>query len=364
MALLAASALLHFFVFNLVEGHIGLPAFRNQEQTVITTALLPPVPDKSTIATPEPEAAPKPAPPKKPRPRRPVVPRKPTLQPAPVAVEPEASPAIMEVPTAVMEAPADIAAPQPEAVQPETAQPEATPATAEPSEQTKPEERVVIYKVSPPPSAELKYDVLALRKGEPIYGSGKIKWQTNGSGYAVHGEAGILFFNLLEFDSQGMIDEFGIAPLLYSEKRVKRAQTNTHFHRERNTISFSASTNTYPRKGGEQDRASIIWQLAGIGRGDGENFMPDAELDIFVAGVRDAETWRIRVLGKEDIEVDGVKTAAWHVVRNPRPGSYDQKLDIWLAPDQEWYPVKLRYTETNGDYLELSLSKVSPITSQ
>jgi hypothetical protein len=46
----------------------------------------------------------------------------------------------------------------------------------------------------------------------------------------------------------------------------------------------------------------------------------------------------------------------WHVVRMPKPGSYDQKLDFWLAPQHEWYPVKLRYTETNGDYLDLSLS--------
>jgi hypothetical protein len=58
------------------------------------------------------------------------------------------------------------------------------------------------------------------------------------------------------------------------------------------------------------------------------------------------------------------KTNAWHVVRIPRPGSYDQKIDIWLAPQQGWYPVKIRYTETNGDFLDMSLSNVQLVTAR
>jgi len=49
---------------------------------------------------------------------------------------------------------------------------------------------------------------------------------------------------------------------------------------------------------------------------------------------------------------------AWHLLRAPLAGSYDQKIDIWLAPEHEWYPVKLRYTERNGDYLDLLLSNI------
>ena len=32
--------------------------------------------------------------------------------------------------------------------------------------------------------------------------------------------------------------------------------------------------------------------------------------------------------------------------------------DIWLAPDLQWYPVKLRYTESDGDYIEQTLREV------
>jgi hypothetical protein len=205
---------------------------------------------------------------------------------------------------------------------------------------------------------------VALQKGQNVYGRGKINWYSEGNSYTVTGEAAVIFFSVLNFKSEGVIDGSGVAPVIYSEKRFRKSETNTHFHRERNTISFSASTAAYPRKGGEQDRASIIWQLAAIGRGDSTAFASDTEIELFVAGVRDAETWRIRVIGEEEIEVGTGKVRAWHVVRIPRPGSYDQKLDIWFAPQQEWYPVKLRYTETNGDFLDMSLSNVHLVTAR
>lgn len=214
------------------------------------------------------------------------------------------------------------------------------------------------YQANPPPSATLRYDVEAWREGQRVYGHGSIAWHTDGSSYRISGDAGILFFSVLSFTSEGMIDSSGVAPVLYNEKRFRKSATNTHFQRERNLISFSASTTSYPRQGGEQDRASVIWQLASIGRGDSGRFVAGADIDLFVAGVRDAETWRIHVIGQEQIEIDGQPTHAWHVVRAPRPGSYDQKIDIWLAPEQQWYPVKLRYTESSGDYLDLLLSNI------
>ena len=52
----------------------------------------------------------------------------------------------------------------------------------------------------------------------------------------------------------------------------------------------------------------------------------------------------------------------WHLVRIPKPGSFDDRVDIWLAPQHEWYPVKVRYTDLRpeGDYIDLALSALSP----
>jgi hypothetical protein len=150
--------------------------------------------------------------------------------------------------------------------------------------------------------------------------------------------------------------------LLYTETRFRKSATNTHFRQDPDIISFSASTTNYPRPAGAQDRASVMWQLAAIGNGDPGQFVPGAEIDVFVAGVRDAETWRIQVIDLEQITVGTGTLSAWHVSRAPRAGSYEQKIDIWLSPGHHWYPVKIRYTEANSDTLDLSLSRLDGAT--
>lgn len=209
-----------------------------------------------------------------------------------------------------------------------------------------------------PPSADLKFDVTALRDGRKVYGTGIIQWKNDGARYSEHGEASVLFFTVLRFDSTGTIDARGVNPELYNEKRFRKSETNTYFHRGRNLISFSASTLTYPRQGGEQDRASVVWQIAAMAHGDPHFMVAGKEIALFVAGARDGEVWRLRVVCEETLDVRGQRIAAWHVERLPKPGSYDQKIDIWFAPDQSWYPVRLLFTETNGEYLDMALADV------
>jgi hypothetical protein len=358
LVLLATSALLHFIFLRWIDSGLHTPTFRLAPETVISMTLqhaeaaeavpvdMRDLPDTTPVAK------------KMQRQRRP----KPAQNaPAPGAIPqfetastpPEGSTGMSASSVDAVPYASSIPVEPPDAQAGEEPPPDA-PATAA-QEADDPH-----YKVSPPPSVDLKYDVEKItRKGGAIYGHGNISWHAAGDDYVIDGNAGILFITALTFKSTGVIDQFGVSPVLYSEKRFRKSETNTHFHRERNTISFSASETSYPRKGGEQDRASIIWQLAGIGRGDGEKFLPDAEINLFVAGVRDGEMWSVRVIGQEDIETGSGKMATWHVVRAPRKGSYDQQLDIWLAPKHEWYPVKLRYTETNGDYLDMLLSDMT-----
>ncbi len=213
-------------------------------------------------------------------------------------------------------------------------------------------------KVSLPPPAELKYDVVGLRNGKRITGHGKITWQHDGQRYTLSGEVGALIFTLLSYKSTGDVGTIGLIPAIYAEKRIGRSQTNTHFQRDRNSISFSASTEVYPVKGGEQDRSSWIWQLASLGRGDPEKFEAGLVFDIAVAGHKTLDGWRVYVNGRENIGLPQGEVSTWRLSVIPGENSFDKQFDLWLAPDRHWYPVMLRHMDKAGNSVEMLLTEV------
>lgn len=360
VVLLAVSLLLHLTVLEWTGDRIGFLSQNDDRPVAVAMQLVvppppPPPPPRKAKRKPKPKRQPKPV-------------AKPKRQPPPVRSEAVARPAALAdaIPSVPAMPAADIiaaamgnardapAAPDPEVV-------------AENAKADEPE--AIRYAVNPPPSAELTYDVSAVRDHENWYGTGVFRWESAKGRYSIAGEASIRIIfkiGLLNFKSEGTINDFGIAPLLYTEQSRNKPLTSTEFRHAQQKILFSASPATYPYHGGEQDRASVMWQLASIGRGDPGQFRAGAGFDIVVAGTRDADAWRITVLGEEEIETGYGNFATWHVVRLPNAESRDQQIDIWLAKQHEWYPVKVRYTEPNGDHLDMSLSdleRISPTES-
>lgn len=360
LILIASSLALHAALVDWGRRQIVMPG-QTQEQA-ITVELRPVPPPEQPVALP---VQPKAATPATARPRAAPQPRR---SPEP-SVEPPDEPireTVERITTPVPEAPQAVAAPAAaEAAGPASpgnGQGGGTASVATGSGDAPGDATGKQYQTSAPPSVLLEYDVTGTKDQQPAYGRGSIAWTNEGQRYKVEGKAKALFFTLLNFTSVGELDAWGVSPELYTEQKGFKSATNTHFNRERNVVSFSASTTSYPRRGGEQDRASLIWQLAAIGRGDPGQLQPGAVIDLFVAGVRDGEIWRVQVLGQESLTLPIGTVQTWHVVRQPKPGSYDDRVDIWLAPQHEWYPVRVRYTDLrpNGDYTQLDLSGLKP----
>ena len=218
------------------------------------------------------------------------------------------------------------------------------------------------YKVQLPPSA--KFDMAVARvdaDGTKWTGSATMTWHTDGSRYQASVEAGVSLLvtrvNLLVLRSEGEIDDFGIAPARVTEKRTRRAETATHFNRDKGTITFSASERTFPLQAGAQDKATVPFQLAGIGRGDVNQLGGD--VDIQVGDEKEATMFRFQLVGEDELNTKLGKLVTWHLTRPPKPGSYSSRLDIWLAPGMNWYPVQIRNTEASG---ALTTQTVSNIT--
>ena len=268
-------------------------------------------------------------------------------QPSDSAAEPVVSPA-----------PENVAALTPTA-SPTQTETEAEPATlgsATPPTATVTDKPALFSQFSLPPSANLGYDAVAIKGNSKVEGKGLVKWMQDGRQYSISGEASVLFLSVLSYRSEGHLTDVGILPEIYVEKRLGKSSTNTHFHRERQTISFSASTNNYPVKGGEQDRGSVFWQLAGLARGNPDKLQAGLSFELIIAGSRTADPWQVTVLGREPVAMAQGSTDAWHLRIVRQDGGADYQLEVWLAPAQDWYPVKILYVDRKGTTLGLTLA--------
>jgi hypothetical protein len=211
-----------------------------------------------------------------------------------------------------------------------------------------------------PPSAELNYAIKARQSGLSLDGNALVKWNVGDSKFTVITETrAMLVGKIMDAKSEGNIDEYGLAPLTFVEKRFRRDPTTATFNRTTGTINFSDSSASYPLLGGEQDRNSAIWQLIAVARGAQGKFKPGSEWVFFVAGQHDAEPWTFIVNKQEAIRTPLGNMTAMHITKVPPPDAKGQQLDIWLAPSLEWYPVRLRYTEPDGDFIEQTLDNVN-----
>lgn len=210
-----------------------------------------------------------------------------------------------------------------------------------------------------PPSADLSYSIKARQKGFSISGDAVVSWRTGAGKYSLRADTRAMFVgNILEDRSEGLIDGFGIAPTQFYEKRLRHDPYTTTFDRAAKAISFTESKEVYPLKGGEQDRSSVSWQLVAVARAAPEKFVPGSEWTFFVAGRRDADPWTFKVIKRESVRTGLGQVDALHLVRLPPPDSKDQTLDIWLSPSHEWYPVRLRFTDSADEFVDQTVEKI------
>lgn len=344
----ALVVLLHWMVLSvLLDVDLELPRHGTGADgaTTILAQVLPapaPPPPPPPPPTPLPvaQAEPPPLPVIPPLPAELGMPASITLGSAPAAADgvPEGTGTGAE---AVAAAPAPPEAPPPA---PDTPAP-----PAEPAAPAVPELRR--YTIDMPPPATITLDVARTDKdGTEWSGEAVLAWQANEDTYKIKVEAGIRVVftrvNLVVLTSEGAVAATGFAPIKMTEKRRGRSLTATHFNWGDNRLTFSSSQAAYPLVPGAQDKASIPLQLSAIARGDAKQLSGD--IDIFVGEDRDASVYRFRVVGQEEIDTRLGKLQTWHLTRPPLPGSYKSTLDIWLAPQHGWYPVRIRNTEANG----------------
>lgn len=347
-----ASLLLHALVLSWLDRRLEFAAPRAHDDPRLMTAAMvaPPAPTPPPAAAPRPpRAAPRPArPPRAPEP--PVLADGPALSAEPAMPEPPAQAEPPPAPEPPVPAETASAAPSESAPAPE-ADPAAADAAQPPA--------VTRW----PPNGRLHYTVEATQGGTQYHGVSELLWSTGDHVYRIDQSTGvnllITTLNLQSSTSEGRVEPSGLAPLRYTEKRRNRATVATNFNRDATpaTITFSASSKEFALSDGAQDRASVVFQLAGLlaSQTDGTDL---SGYEVTLAGTRDAQVWRFEAAGHDLVKTGLGEVRGLRYVREPRADSYESRLEIWFAQELQWFPARIRYTERNHDVVELTLDAI------
>jgi hypothetical protein len=301
-------------------------SLRTPLDNALTARLIVP---QTPLAAPAPPA---PAP----RPRR--APRANAVQPAP------AHPAATTAPAADEAPPADVPpSPVAAAAKPALAGREATPAPA--AAPARPEAALNI-----PAPVLLRYEIRAKVSILPLLSAeGSLLWRHDGSSYDSRLELSSGLLGSRVQTSRGQITAQGLAPRRFSDKI--RSEVAAHFERDKGKIIFSANTPDEQLLPGAQDQLSIFVQLAALLATHPERYPPGTFIETQSVGARFAEIWRIRVEGPELLQLPGGEQATLKLVHTPADENA-VKVELWLARSVGMLPVRIRLSQSNGDYID------------
>lgn len=212
-----------------------------------------------------------------------------------------------------------------------------------------------------PGSVRLGFAATAQQGAQPLQGVfGELVWLQDGSQYDLKLAWTFLFKTLRSQHSSGRIGPTGIEPLRFSDTR--KTEVASHFDRDKGWVVFSNNTPSVMLLAGAQDRLSVVLQLGSLLAGDPAHYPPGAVIAVQTVGPRDAEIWTFNVEGEEDLAVPAGEFKARKLTRNPRK-PFDDKIELWLAPVLGWLPVRIKQTQTNGDFIDLQLRSQGALKS-
>lgn len=213
-----------------------------------------------------------------------------------------------------------------------------------------------------PGSTQLEFSVQASRKGLNLPAQSTLVWQTDGGSY----RASLVIRAALGLGrdrsqtSVGTIDPvLGLQPQRFGDKN--KTEVATHFDRSRTppAIRFSSNAPETELLPGSQDRLSVLLQLAAMLAGEPRRYVPGSVVLIHTAGSRDAELWHFKVGTVEPLELPAGSLNALHLVREPLH-AYDNRVEVWLAPALGHLPVRILWTQANGDVVDQRLASHTP----
>ena len=329
------------------------------EITVLDATLLVPPPPPPP---PPPPVQAKPPAPRVVRPRpKPVAPPPP---PPPVVSEVPPPPVVAEAPPAAISEPAETASSEPIAAASEQVGPETPPAEA--AAEAKPEApfdwaAALADAGGPtlPGGARYVYRTRMSRLSI-VSATTTTTWSRSDGGYEARLEAEAIGRTILRLESRGTLGARGLEPQRYGQKSLNRPERVAEVDRAANKVRFAARE--LPFAGALQDRLSFQFQLMAIAQRMPERITPGARIAFPVVGPDEVEEYLFVVEPEREPYTFAERTVdTVRLLRLRERGGRVARIEVWMAPELQWAPVRLRFTEADGTVWDNQLQSLEAL---
>jgi hypothetical protein len=208
---------------------------------------------------------------------------------------------------------------------------------------------VPVYATRLPPPGAWRYQLTrGIASGDAV-----LSWSPNEQQrYELKLEGFVAGISVLDWVSNGAIDNAGIAPDRFVIRRRGRDSQAANFQRDAGKITFSGPTYELPLIAGVQDRLSWMLQLPAVIEAAPQRFGAGTSVVLMVIGARGgADVWTFKVIGAEPVG----DVAALKLVREARKPR-DVQAEVWLDPARGHIPLRAVLSQPDGGTpLELQL---------
>ncbi len=202
----------------------------------------------------------------------------------------------------------------------------------------------------------IDYDVRRSLDGSPVGAAKTTYLLEQDNHYSIRNEieakglVSLFYWNKVVQTSDGLITPDGLRPINYHYQFGSKIDNLAVFDWESKKIIITVSGNKseVEMQEGSQDMLSVMYQFM---------FEPPlTKMKLYVTNGKNYKPYDYAYVGDEIIETAVDKIETMHIAKFNYTN--EERIDLWLAKDYRFIPVKIRKTEKDGSILDQSARKI------
>lgn len=202
----------------------------------------------------------------------------------------------------------------------------------------------------------IDYDVRRSVDGSPVGAARTTYFLEENNQYSIKNEVeakgfvSLFYWNKLQQTSDGILTPEGLKPKNYHYQFGSKIDNFAVFDWDAKKIitTTNGKINEFDMLEGSQDMLSFMYQFM---------FEPPlAKMKIYITNGKNYKPYDYSYIGEEVIETDVDKILTLHIAKFNY--NNEERIDLWLAKDYKYLPIKIRKTEKDGSILDQSTKKI------